>query len=149
MKLLFSFALILLLAPVVHSQEIDEDEAEEFWVSIILPMLDKDKDAVLKNVHYPIATYLGELTEKEFTTQYDDILTEEVIYQLSHASQREIQAVEYDEPGDVTYMLVLISSYTIDDEGGDMDGEEMESATVLSFKKYDGVWKLYSVDIAG
>ncbi|MFT5777280.1 MAG: hypothetical protein ACI837_000211 [Crocinitomicaceae bacterium] len=147
MKILFPLLLILFSAPTAHSQKINREEAEAFWVSTIYPIMDMDIPTALNNVNYPISTYLGNRTKEDFTGDYNDIFTPEILKALGKSSIDDIQIVDY-QSGELTYMLVLMTVYKVEDDT-DMEGSEMESATILSFKKFDGVWKLYNVDIAG
>ncbi|MFT5860875.1 MAG: hypothetical protein ACI865_002991 [Flavobacteriaceae bacterium] len=141
MKLIYTFLLLLAIAPASSAQEVDEDEAEIFWEDNIQAILDLDKEKVMSQTNFPLSTFDGDWDSKAFESGFDLIFNEDLIAQLKYESVRSIQPVEY-EPGEMTYMLVILSSTEI-------DGEQFESATMLSFKKYEGSWKLYRIDMAG
>lgn len=125
----------------VRAQNIDPIEAKTFWESNVQKILEGDKNTVADQTHFPLNTFRGKMERAEFLENFEDLFSEDVLKDLSRQGPSDIQPVEYD-PGVVTYMIVTILETEV-------DREVMESAVVLSFKKYDGAWKLYSVDIAG
>lgn len=125
----------------VSAQDIDPVEAKAFWGSNVQNILEKNKNTVADQTHFPLNTFLGKMSRTEFLENFGDLFSEDALKDLSRQGPIDIQPVEY-EPGVITYMIVTILETEV-------DGEIMESAVVLSFKKYDNAWKLYSVDIAG
>ena len=141
MKLAYTFLLLLFIAPIALAQEIDKDEAEDFWEDNIQAILDLDKEKVMTQTNFPLNTFDGDWDQRAFESGFDLIFNEDLIADLKYQSVRDIQSVEY-EPGEITIILDIFSVTEI-------DGEEFESATILSFKKFEGSWKLYDIKMAG
>lgn len=141
MKLAYTFLLLLVIAPITLAQEIDKDEAEDFWEDNIQAILDLDKEKVMTQTNFPLNTFDGDWDQRAFESGFDLIFNEDLIADLKYQSVRDIQSVEY-EPGEITIILDIFSVTEI-------DGEEFESATILSFKKFEGSWKLYDIKMAG
>ena len=141
MKLAYTFLLLLVIAPITLAQEIDKDEAQDFWEDNIQAILDLDKEKVMTQTNFPLNTFDGDWDQRAFESGFDLIFNEDLIADLKYQSVRDIQSVEY-EPGEITIILDIFSVTEI-------DGEEFESATILSFKKFEGSWKLYDIKMAG
>lgn len=141
MKLFYTLLLLLTLAPVTIAQEIDEDEAEVFWEENIQPILDLDKDKVTSQTNFPLLVFDGEWDEKMFASEYDSIFNKDLLADLKYHSIRDLD-FDADESGEIYFILSVLSIT-------EMDGEQFESATILYFKRFDGIWKLYKVVMAG
>lgn len=84
----------------------DSMDLRSFWNYAIVPILKKDKRAVLKTIHFPLggdwANMLGlgkfpeEATAEEFLFNYDRLFTQEFLQKLSEQSFRDI-SVNYTE----------------------------------------------------
>ena len=123
------------------SQSINKIEPEQFWETNIRAILDSNIDEVVSQSHFPMATFEGDWSKNSFIDAFEILFDESVLASLSSQTYRDIQAFE-DGPNKVTYMVVIVTET-------EYEGEFYESATMLSFKKFDGEWKLYQIDMAG
>ncbi|PHR30805.1 MAG: hypothetical protein COA38_09700 [Fluviicola sp.] len=142
MKTFFTMlAGFLLISSSVFAQSLNKVEPQQFWETNIQAILNSDLDEVVSQSYFPMTTFEGDWSKKDFINSFDMLFDESILAALSDQSFRDIQAIE-SSPGEITYMVVIIT-YT------EMEGETYESATILSFKKFDGEWKLYDLDMAG
>lgn len=135
------FFILLLSTPFVFSQDEEEDLMENFMEEVIPVFIEKDIDGILNATHYPLSVKMGEEPFTEFKKstwkkEMDSILTDGVISELRLMKPRDIQTVEY-EPGEITFMLVCLAA------------KEGFEATVLSFKRIEGTWKLTNLNVQG
>ena len=131
----------LLLSSSAIAQSVNKIEPQQFWETNIQSIIDGDIDAVVSQSYFPMSTFEGEWSKNDFMDAFEVLFDETTLAELRSQTYREIQPVEYN-PGEITYMVVIVTETEI-------DGEYYESATILSFKKFDGVWKLYDIDMAG
>ena len=142
MKTFFTLlAGFLLMSSAVSAQGINKIEPQQFWETNIQAILDSDIDEVVSQSHFPMSTFEGDWSRKDFINSFDMLFDESILASLKNQTFRDIQPIE-DYPGEITYMVVIVT-YT------EMEGEMFESATILSFKKFDGAWKLFDIDMAG
>ncbi|MCJ8291973.1 MAG: hypothetical protein HRT58_18995 [Crocinitomicaceae bacterium] len=142
MKTFFTMlAGFLLISSSVFAQSLNKVEPQQFWETNIQAILNSDLDEVVSQSYFPMTTFEGDWSKKDFINSFDMLFDESILAALRDQSFRDIQAIE-SSPGEITYMVVIIT-YT------EMEGETYESATILSFKKFDGEWKLYDIDMAG
>ena len=142
MKTLFMLsAIFLLVSTTAFGQSINKTEPQQFWDTNIQAILNSDVDEVVSQSHFPMTTFEGDWSKKDFIDAFDILFDESVLESLKAQNYRDIQPVEYS-PSEVTYMVVIVTEM-------EMDGEIYESATILSFKKFDDEWKLYDIDMAG
>jgi hypothetical protein len=142
MKMILTIcAAFLLFGSSVQAQTLNKVEPQQFWETNIQAILDQDLDLVVSQSHFPMSTFEGDWKENDFRDAFEILFDETTIAALQSQTYRDIQPVEY-EPGEITYMVVILTEMEV-------DGEMFESATILSFKKFDGVWKLYNIDMAG
>lgn len=131
----------LILSSNALAQGINKIEPQQFWETNIQAILNGDVEEVISQSHFPMSTFEGDWSKNDFSDAYDILFGEAELAELRTQTYRDIQPVEY-EPGEMTYMIVIVTETEI-------DGEVYESATILSFKKFDGAWKLYDIDMAG
>lgn len=132
---------LLLTTSFAFSQSLEKVEPQQFWDTNIKAILDNDVEKVVSQSHFPMSTFEGDWSKKDFMDAYEILFDESVLGDLRMQSYRDIQPVEYT-PGEITYMIVIVTET-------EHEGEVYESATILSFKKFDGEWKLYDIDMAG
>lgn len=125
----------------VIAQEINKIEPQQFWETNIQAILDSDVDKVVSQAHFPMTTFDGDWSEEPFIDAFDMLFDEAVLAELKTQSFRDIQPFE-GNGGEMTYMVVIATET-------EFEGELYESVTLLSFKKFDGEWKLYDIDMAG
>lgn len=142
MKMILTLcAAFFLFGSTVQAQSLNKVGPQQFWETNIQAILDQDIDLVVEQSHFPMSTFEGDWKENDFRDAFEILFDETTLAALKSQTFRDIQAVE-NEPGDVTYMVVILTEMEV-------DGEMYESATILSFMKFDGVWKLYNIDMAG
>lgn len=142
MKTLLSlFAGLLLITSSALSQSLNKIEPQQFWETNIQAILESNVDEVVSQSHFPMTTFEGDWSKNSFIDAFDILFDESVLASLSDQTYRDIQTFE-DSPGKVTYMVVIVTRT-------EYEGEFYESVTMLSFKKFDGEWKLYQIDMAG
>lgn len=142
MKTLFTMlAGFLLISSSVFAQTLKKVEPQQFWDTNIQAILGSELDEVVSQSHFPMTTFEGDWSKKDFINSFDLLFDKSILAALRDQSYRDIQPIE-SSPGEITYMVV-ITTYT------EVEGETYESVTILSFKKFDGEWKLYDIDMAG
>lgn len=142
MKTFFSLlTTVLLLSSTSFAQSINKTEPQQFWETNIQAIIDGDVDKVVSQSHFPMTTFEGEWKKKNFVDAFDILFDESAIEELSSQNYRDIQPLE-DSPGKMTYVVVITTV-------SEFEGEVYESSTILSFKKFEGEWKLYQIDMAG
>lgn len=129
------------MSSMAFSQSVDKVEAQAFWETNIQAILNENVDEVVSKSHFPMSTFEGDWTKDDFIDAFEILFGISELTELKTQTFHDIQPVEY-EPGEIEYMVVIVTETEI-------DGELYESATILSFKKFDGVWKLYAIDMAG
>ncbi|MDG1333467.1 MAG: hypothetical protein P8P74_14115 [Crocinitomicaceae bacterium] len=132
---------VLLINSSSFAQSINKTDPQQFWDTNIQAIVNGDVDEVVSQSHFPMTTFEGEWSKKDFTDAYEILFDETAIAELSSQTYRSIQPLE-DGPNNVIY-VVVITTVT------EFDGEVFESSTILSFQKYEGEWKLYQIDMAG
>lgn len=141
MKTLIASTILFLMSSMAFSQSVDKVEAQAFWETNIQAILNENVDEVVSKSHFPMSTFEGDWTKDDFIDAFEILFGISELTELKTQTFHDIQPVEY-EPGEIEYMVVIVTETEI-------DGELYESATILSFKKFDGVWKLYAIDMAG
>lgn len=142
MKTLFTpLTFLLLLNSSSFAQSINKTEPQQFWDANIRNIISYDIDAVVEQSHFPMTTFEGEWSKKEFKDAFDILFDGEAISVLDLMTYRDIQPLE-DGPNNVIYVVVITTET-------EYEGEVYESSTILSFQKYEGEWKLFQIDMAG
>ncbi len=135
------FVGFMLMTSFAFSQSLNKIEPQQFWETNIQAILDSDVDEVVSQSHFPMITFEGDWSKNSFIDAFDILFDESVLSALKSQTYRDIQTFE-DSPGEITYMVVIVTYL-------ESEGEVYESATMLSFKKFDEKWKLYQIDMAG
>ncbi len=138
------FALLvgfLIMSSSLIAQEINKIEPQQFWETNIQAILESDVDKVVSQSYFPMTTFDGDWSEEAFIDAFDMLFDKAVLVELKTQSFRDIQPFE-GNGGEMTYMVVIATET-------EFEGEFYESVTLLSFKKFDGEWKLYDIDMAG
>ncbi|MFK7783789.1 MAG: hypothetical protein AB8B56_01665 [Crocinitomicaceae bacterium] len=142
MKTLFTLLTgIFLINTTSYAQSIKKTEPQHFWETNIQAIVDGDVEEVIRQSHFPMSTFEGDWSKNSFSDAFDILFDASAVENLKSQSYRDIQPME-DSPGKMTYVVVITTEMEI-------DGEIFESATILSFKKFEGEWKLYNIDMAG
>lgn len=142
MKTFFTLlSAIFLLNSASYAQSVKMPEPQHFWATNIQAIIDGDVEEVISQSHFPMSTFEGDWSKNSFSDAFDILFDASAVENLKSQSFRDIQAME-DSPGVMTYVVVITTVTEI-------DGEIYESATILSFKKFEGEWKLYNIDMAG
>ena len=142
MKTFFSvLSAIFLLNSGAYAQSVKKPDPQHFWDTNIQAIIDGDVDEVISQSHFPMSTFEGDWSKNSFSDAFDILFDASAVENLKSQSYRDIQATE-DSPGVMVY-IVVINTVT------EIDGEIYESATILSFKKFEEEWKLYNIDMAG
>lgn len=142
MKTFFTLLVgFLLVSSNTFAQGINKTEPQQFWETNIQAILDGNVDEVVSQSSFPMSTFEGDWKKNDFIDAFEILFGAAELAELRSQTFRDIQPVEY-EPGEMTYMVVIVTET-------EEDGEYYESATILSFKKFDGKWKLYDIDMAG
>jgi len=142
MKTLFTLlSAFLLMTSLSVAQSINKTGPQQFWETNIHAIIDGDVDQVVEQSYFPMSTFEGDWKKREFIDAFDILFDESAVEALKNQSYRDIQSVD-DGTGNREYIVVITTEMEI-------DGEILESATILSFKKFDGEWKLYNIDMAG
>ncbi len=138
-KHLLFFALIV-TASFANAQSLNKTEPQQFWDTNIQAILDEDVDAVVEQAYFPMSTFEGDWSKRDFKNSFDVIFDRSVLEALGKQTYRDIQATNGTDG--LTYKVVVMT-YT------EIDGELYESATMLYFQKFDDEWKLFKIDMAG
>lgn len=142
MKTFFTLlAGFLLFSSSVFAQGLNKMEPQQFWDTNIQSILDNDMEKVVSQSHFPMTTFNGDWSEEEFMDGYDLIFDELFLAELQKQTFRDIQA--FEEGGGMMTYMVVVTTVT------EYEGEVYENSTLLSFKKFDGEWKLYDIGVAG
>lgn len=134
------FLAIIFIASTASAQSLNKTEPQQFWETNIQAILDADVDRVVEQSYFPMSTFEGDWSVRDFEDAFEILFDDSTLDALGNQTYRDIQAIN-DADG-LTYMVVIVT-YT------EVDGELYESATILSFKKFDKDWKLYNIDMAG
>lgn len=134
------FFAILFMGSFANAQSINKTEPQQFWDTHILAILDKDVERVIDQSIFPMETFEGEWSKKDFRDAFDIIFDATTLEALGNQSYRDIDS--YDDGDGLVYTVVISTSTEI-------DGELYESALILSFSKFDKDWKLFKIDVAG
>lgn len=132
--LVFSFSLISYLG---FSQISDTLVAKKFWSDNIQAIIQLDKAKILSQTNFPLEIRIGdELWDKaKFTSELDNVFTETLRNELKAGSFENIDAWKMFEDESETYMVVCFSTFN------------EFSILVLMFKEFNGIWKLYGIDM--
>ena len=142
MKTFFTLlAAIFLMNTTSHAQSVKKPDPQHFWDTNIQAIITGDVDQVVSQSNFPMSTFEGDWSKKSFVDAFDILFDKSSVEELKSQTYRDIQAVE-DSPGVMIYRVVITTEMEI-------DGEIFESATILSFKKFEGDWKLFNIDMAG
>ena len=135
--LLFLFTLF----PVALFAQLSEGEEMKqfFWNSNIGNIIEMDKDSVLFQTQFPLEVdKVGkkeEWTKDQFKKKLSVLFDSAVREQLSKDTYSSIEAWTREDETGPTYMIVVYP------------GDEEFNVMVLSFKQFDGDWKLFQIDL--
>mgnify|MGYP006893244393 CR=1 FL=1 len=141
MKTLLSLSFLFLLGCTTFAQSVKKVEAQLFWETNIQSFLDGDLDAVVEQTEFPIAMFDEDLDEELFRENFPFLFDELTLEALAAQSYRDIQILDED-PSELIYMVSIYTETQMEDE-------ILESMTMLYFKKFEGKWKLFQIEIAG
>ena len=153
MRLLLSLCFFL-FSLTSYSQKTDLATVRNFWDTTIMEIVRLDKDKIIEHTHFPVEGSWGyalemeglseepeEWSDADFKNNLDKIYTAETRSALQKKTYNDL--VHFiDDQGELNFILQL----TFETE---MDGETYESATILYFKRYESIWKLFKIEYAG
>ena len=141
------------LTMITHSQLVPKPELELFWNSTILPIVQLDKETIISETNFPLEGAWGymvdDLSEQESWTQplysnnIEKIYTKEIRIAIGGKTINDLAHFTTDEGQIALLLSILIETY---DKESDMT---FETSYMYFFKKFDGYWKLFKIDIVG
>ena len=152
MKRILLFAM-LTLGPIwsSFSQKADLETVQSFWNSNIAAIISLDRETIISQTNFPLEGswgYVVELegdadswTKEDFVQNIDKIFNDEMRVKLRRMDYNQL-VHHVDEDGQVNFILQLL--FVTEEEG-----VKYESATLLYFRKFEGIWKLYQIEYAG
>lgn len=133
--------LLLTLLPVALCAQLSEgDEMKQlFWNSNIGNIIEMDMDSILLQTRFPLEVdRLGrkeKWTKEQFKAKVPILFDSGVLEQLGKDTYSSMEYWTYEDETSPTAMIVLYP------------GNEEFNVVVLSFKQFDGDWKLYRIDM--
>ncbi len=134
------FFAILFIGSCANAQSINKTEPQQFWDTNIQAILNEDVDIVIEQSVFPMTTFEGDWSKKDFRDAFPAVFDDATLEALGKLTYRDIDA---SNDGDGLTYTVAIMTYM------EIDGEVYESATILSFRKFEKEWKLFNIDMAG
>lgn len=141
------------LTIISYSQLVSKPELEQFWNSTILPMVQLDNETVISQTNFPLEGAWGylvdDLSEPESWTQalysnnLEKIYTNEIRIALRGKTCNDLAHFTTDEGQTALLLPIMIETY---DKESNMT---FETSYMYFFKKFDGNWKLFKIDIVG
>jgi hypothetical protein len=117
-------------------------DARMIWDRVVNNIVKHDLEALSNHIHFPLKTYLKDVTNKEVLAEiFDEIFTTNFIKALGKTSFKDIVAIESDN-GEIRHTLSVYSSVFV-------DGFEVESMLYLEFMKIDGEFRITQIMMAG
>jgi hypothetical protein len=144
---------LLTISPFFKSfaQKADLETVQSFWNSNIAAMISLDKETIISQTNFPLLGswgYVIELdgdadswTKEDFVQNIDKIFNDDLRVKLRRMDHNQL-VHHLDENGQLNFILQLL--FITEEEG-----VKYESATLLYFKQFDGIWKLYQIEYAG
>jgi hypothetical protein len=143
--------LFSILFSLAFAQKADLATVQNFWDNNIMEIVRLDKEKILEHTAFPVTGSWGYAIEldggpedwknDDYTNNLDKIYNEELRIKLRGMNYNSL-VHHMDDDGELNFILQL-SFETVTDDG------TFESATLLYFKKYDGIWKIYQIEHAG
>ncbi len=140
-----------LIISVVFGQKTDLETVKKFWDTNIVEIIRLDQESIIEHTHFPVSGswgYVMELegdaetwTKEDFISAIPAIFNEELREKLQKENYNSL-VHHIDEVGNLHFILQL-NFETITSDG------VFESTTLLYFKRFDGVWKIYQIEYAG
>lgn len=141
------------LTSITFSQLVQKAELEEFWNSNILPMVKIDKETIISQTNFPLEGAWGymvdDLSDPEswtaelYTNNLEKIYTDEIRIAMRSKTINDLAHFTTEEGETALLLSIMIETY---DKESDMT---FESSYMFFFKKFEGNWKLFKIDIAG
>ncbi len=142
-----------LLTSISFSQLVQKTELDAFWNSTILPIVKIDKETIIAQTNFPLEGAWGymvdDLSEPEswttelYSNNLEKIFTDEIRISMRSKTINDLAHFTTDEGETALLLSILIETY---DKESDMT---FETSYMYFFKKFDGNWKLFKIDIAG
>jgi hypothetical protein len=140
-----------LIISVVVGQKTDFETVKKFWDTNIAEIIRLDQDSIIEHTYFPVSGswgYVMELegdaeswTKEDFISAIPSIFNEELRKKLKEENYNNL-VHHIDESGNV-HLILQLNFETYTSEG------IFESTTLLYFKRFDGVWKIYQIEYAG
>jgi hypothetical protein len=111
-----------------------------------------DEEKIIEHTAFPVAGSWGyilnlddpeSVTDEDFTHNLKDIFTDEVRLALRQKTYNDL-VHNMDENNELNFIVQIVSTYTMEDTE-----KMMESMMLLYFKKFEGQWKLFQIELAG
>ncbi|TNF48546.1 MAG: hypothetical protein EP305_05260 [Bacteroidetes bacterium] len=142
----------LLLNGFTFSQKADLNTVKTFWETNIYEIIILDQEGIEKHTHFPVEGSWGYIldledpestTDEDFTHNLKEIFTEEVRVALRNKTYNDL-VHHTDENGELNFIVQVMMTTQLEDSD-----EVMESMMILYFKKFEGDWKLFQIELAG
>jgi hypothetical protein len=139
------------LSLVSFGQKANLATVQGFWDTNIMEIIRLEKEKIIEHTSFPVSGSWGyaieleggpeDWSDEDYKNNLEKIYNEELRTILKGMNYNSL-VHHTDENGDLNF-IIQINMETTTDEG------TFESATLLYFKKYDGIWKLYQIEHAG
>jgi hypothetical protein len=141
------------LTIISYSQLVPKAELEQFWNSSISPIVQFDKETIISQTNFPLEGTWGymvdDLSEPESWTQalysanIEKIYTNEIRIAMRGKTINDLAHFTTDEGQTALLLSIIIETH---DKESDLT---FETAYMYFFKKFNGNWKLFKIDIVG
>jgi hypothetical protein len=151
MKNVFTFLIIVFLSFSSFGQKANLETVKSFWETTIIPLVDFDKETIVKNTNFPVSGSWGYYLElKEDEAEWnEDVFAGNLssIFSAEFRSRLKEMNFNYlvhhtDELGKFHFILQVNFAQT-------KNGTTSDMYYFLYFTQFDEVWKLYQIEIAG
>jgi hypothetical protein len=150
MRFIFLFICILFIVN-GYSQRADLKTVQDFWNANIVEIINLKNSEIIEHTNFPLEGSWGyaidyESEESSWTSDLyknnlSKVFTSELRNALSEMNYNQL-VHHTDENGELNFILQAFLTTNV-------DGDTFESSTILYFKKFDGIWKLFKVELIG
>ncbi|MBL4862275.1 MAG: hypothetical protein JKY09_04555 [Crocinitomicaceae bacterium] len=128
---------VLIFTQFSFGQLENSEEAQKFWDDNIQAIVDLEKNKIIEQTNFPLELSATKevWTKNEFTEKLDMIFHKSQREELSKLNIGDIDAWQMSGHESLMYMVACFEAF--DDN----------RAMVLQFKRIDGEWKLYGIDL--
>jgi len=144
-------SVVVLFTFISFGQKGDLQTVQAFWDNNIQEIVRLDKVKIIEHTHFPVDGSWGyavdynldpaDWTDELFKDNLDKIFDESLRAVLKGMDYNQL-VHHRDENGALNFMIQLFFETEI-------DGTKLESSTILFFKCYNQIWKLYKIEYIG